>query len=142
MTKTKTAPSNRKPLKLLDAPAELPPAGFDSLEYYIKPSLEDFDLAAFRAYFRDRLTGLPAALQRSPAKSITVAVAPRDSKAGLFHIFFRSTEKSNGIDFKVDYRTGPRKHERDEKEPYAEEFMQWFGQFFKNGTAHAHLHEE
>ena len=127
--------SQPKPLKVLFSPTE-PPNGFDGLSYFIEPSLENFNLNAFRAYFRDHV---PDGSSWN-LKSASVAIAPRDGQAGPFQIHLRWTVRRNSVDFAVEYWKGPRKHESDETEPYAEEFMQWFGQFFKNDTTQAHVH--
>jgi hypothetical protein len=67
-------------------------------------------------------------------------VAPRDEEHGEFYIVLRWVIRPKTIDIKIAYHKGPRKHNPDESEPYAEDFMSWFAQFFSQASVHAHIH--
>lgn len=132
---TDTKPPEPTSLKLVEPSIE-PPDGFDALYYFIEPSFDNFDLSGFRTYLREHFPGGTA----WNADQKTLTIAPRDEKTGKFHIRFRWIVRSKTVDFRVDYITGTIQHASDETDPYAEDFMNWFGQFFKNQTTQAHIH--
>lgn len=105
--------------------------GFREMYYVINVSREDFDVDAFRsslsANSRDRDTAV-------------APVAPLDEVNGPYHVIFGWRLAEKELDFFVSYRVGPKKHESDEHEPYAEQFMGWFSPSFKQSTVQAHVH--
>lgn len=112
------------------------PSSLHDLYFLISVSQDKFDLQRFREWFRDNFPG-----SKTFEKDIhQVSVAPRDDEGGEYHASFSWRVKQEDIEFRVEYLPGPRKHEQDEREPYAEELMQWLGGFFRNDNAHAHLH--
>jgi len=105
--------------------------GFQQMEYWIWVTPDKFDSEKFRQSLG------PKARDRD---SFTTAVAPKDPKAGDYYIVaFWQIEKDE-ISFRIGYYVGSKEHAEDEHEPYAEQFMEWLGQFFKHETAEAHIH--
>jgi hypothetical protein len=107
--------------------------GFDEMHYIISVSRDKFDLEKFRGELG------PNAKNRD---IYSVLVAPREPKTGDYHIHAGWHIEEKEINFSIQYIIGPKKHESDEHEPYAEQFMEWIGRFFKNETAQAHIHAD
>lgn len=105
--------------------------GFREMYYVFSVSRDAFDLDAFRNSLaptvRDRDT-------------YAVPVAPLDENNGPYYVIFRWRLVGKELGFFVSYRSGPKKHERDEHEPYAEQFMSWFAKSFKQSTTDVHVH--
>jgi hypothetical protein len=101
--------------------------------YYLVDSTEaEFDVAKFSRFFGDK----PNILDGS-----CVTVAPKDEENGAYNIHFLWRRLTGArLNFRVEYFNGTRRHEGDEREPFAEDFMAWFGQFFKSPTVEARLH--
>jgi hypothetical protein len=105
--------------------------GFDRMAYWIRSAPDQFDLAKFRSL-------LPPTAATKDASA--VSVAQRNERIGDYHVLFSWTIKDEQLKFTVEYRRGTKKHESDEREPYAEDFMKWFGQFFAKPSIDAHFH--
>jgi len=105
--------------------------GLDGIQYWIWVTTEKFDLEKFRAELK------PLA---KDSDSLRTVVAPRDPKTGDYHVFVNWHHEKNEITLAIDYSVGPKEHEKDEHEPYAEQFMEWIGRFFKYETAQGHIH--
>lgn len=107
--------------------------GLDEIRYWITASLEKFYLDKFRKQIKSRSTGgdLHGAL-----------VSPRDQEAGDYHIHANWHVSEKEIYLQVGYLVGTREHDEGEREPFAEEFMDWLGQFFKHETAQGHIHAD
>ncbi len=100
--------------------------------YLVSSTTREFDVAKFRAYFGDK----PDVLDGS-----CVGVAPRDEEFGAYHIHFQWQRLTGPkLNFRIEYFRGPRSHEPDEHEPFAEDFMGWFAQFFTSPAVESHLH--
>ncbi len=104
--------------------------GFRDIYYEVVPNIEDFDLQRFQSYFRVR----PELITRS-----CVDVAPRDEQSGPYNIHFIWNTTPGKLRFRIEYYNGPRPHGHGEQEPYAEEFMSWFSQFFRVRSVQAHI---
>jgi len=59
-----------------------------------------------------------------------------------YHIHFRWRFENDGPVFYISFHAGVVGKRENEREPYAERFMSWFGGFFGNETAHADIHCE
>jgi hypothetical protein len=105
----------------------------EEISYRIEVSRDKFDVERFRS----SLIGVGKKLDR-----YGTVCAPKDPKNGDFHLHAEWFIEEDEINFRIDYEEGPKEHEDDEQEPYAEQFMEWLGQFFKNDNAHAHIHAE
>jgi hypothetical protein len=107
--------------------------GFEEMQYWFLVSRDKFDLDKFREQLG------PTARNQDAYR---ILVAPTDPKTGDYHIHAGWRIEENEITFWVKYVLGPKKHEKDEREPYAEQFMEWLGRFFRNETAQAHIHAD
>lgn len=112
---------------------ELSGTGFDEMQYWFVVSRDKFDLEKFRGQLG------PTSRNQD---SYSILVAPTDPKTADYHIHAGWRIEEKEISFWVQYIHGPKRHEKDEREPYAEQFMEWLGRFFKNETAQAHIHAD
>src|SRR6266702_127235 len=94
--------------------------GLDEMQCWISVSREKFNLEKFREQLG------PKAKEQD---SYSTLVAPRDPKTGDYHVRAYWHIDKDEIVFRIEYLIGPKAHERDEHEPYAEQFMEWVGQF-------------
>lgn len=122
--------------RIAEKNAEQFPSGFVYVYYVLAPSPDKFDLQRFDDYFRTTFGNKESYV----IARHEVSAAPRDERNGPYHVRLSWDVREKGVDFQIEYRPGPRKHEGDETEPFAEEFMAWFGTFFNYNTAHAHVH--
>jgi hypothetical protein len=104
---------------------------FDQILYWIKPSVDDFDVPAFRQ-------ALPSAVRERDRA--VVSLAPRAGTEGRYHAFFAWVIGPEDVMLRIDYHYGPMEEAVDEHEPYAEELMQWLAQFFNTDSVTAHAH--
>jgi hypothetical protein len=71
----------------------------------------------------------------------TSRVTPEYLDKGEYNIDFFATKKKNqDVELSFTYHEGTKEHEKDEVPPYAEQFMEWVGQFFKYENTNAHIH--
>lgn len=107
--------------------------GLEDVHYWICVSLEKFYLDKFLGHFS------PEVKERAAG---TVMVSPKDPDVGEYHIRFNWNVEAKDMILRILFMTGTRKHDKGEREPYAEEIMQWLGQFFKyeNAQSHSHAH--
>lgn len=106
-------------------------SGFEDARYVILTKRDEFSIDAFTAYFKSDV---------AKDGNYTFNVAPVNGAEGNYHIHVNWTLRNDDVNFTIDYFTGGLLHAPDERAPFAEEFMDWFGQFFKAGVAPAHLH--
>jgi hypothetical protein len=107
-------------------------AGFRDMYYLVNSTDDEFDVAKFSRFFGDK----PDVLDGS-----CVTIAPKDEETGAYNIHFLWQRLTSArLNFRVEYFKGTRRHDGDEHEPFAEDFMAWFGQFFKSPTVKSHLH--
>jgi hypothetical protein len=99
--------------------------------YAILSNRDAFDLDAFRANFGATIASLD---------SYSVSAAPSDGLDGQYHIHFNWIVEQTRLDFRVEYYRGPIARGKDEREPFAEQFMEWLGQFFRNDSVSCHIH--
>lgn len=106
--------------------------GFDHLLYWLSAKTDTFDMAGFRA-------AVPPNQSKRERGSLTFA--PRDPERGQYHVYVGWTARDERIEFEIQYYSGSIGHAADEREPYAEQVMQWLGDFFTVPvvTVHAHL---
>jgi hypothetical protein len=100
------------------------------MQYWISVSQEKFDTEKF----------LLEAGPKAKGNVFSAEIAPRDEALGDYHIFATWNLVKEQVRLFVEYEPGPKKHEKDEHEPYAEQFMEWLGRFFKHENAQAHIH--
>jgi hypothetical protein len=105
--------------------------GFEEMYYGIVTDRDSFDLDRFLRYFGSDVANLDA---------YGVAAAPRDGSAGQYHVHCTWFIDGDKIEFRVEYYSGAMPHASDEREPYAEQFMEWLGQFFKKESVSCHIH--
>jgi hypothetical protein len=105
--------------------------GFEDARYVISTKHDEFNIGAFTAYFKPKV---------AREGNYTFDVAPVKGADGDYHIHVNWTFRDDDVNFTIDYFTGGLPHAPDERAPFAEEFMDWLGQFFKAGVARAHLH--
>ncbi|MHB1935388.1 MAG: hypothetical protein ACYCOR_02245 [Acidobacteriaceae bacterium] len=105
--------------------------GLEDVYYWICVSLEKFSLDKFLGTFSREVKAEAAG---------GVMVSPKDPDVGEYHIRFNWYVEEKEINLRISFMTGTREHDKDEREPYAEEFMQWLGQFFKYESAQSHSH--
>lgn len=108
-------------------------ANCTEISYRLSASRDKFDVDRFRASLMPK--------GRTKDKWGTVC-APKDPKTGDYHLHADWFIEEDEVSFRIDYEAGPKEHEADEREPYAEEFMEWLGQFFKYENARSHIHAE
>ncbi len=104
----------------------------ENVYYYLHVGRDKFSLESFRANFSK---------QKDKERAGTVC-APKDPATGDYHVHADWVIDADEVRFTIDYESGPKPHESDEREPFAEQFMEWLGQFFKHENAHAHIHAE
>jgi hypothetical protein len=105
----------------------------EEISYRLSVSREKFDVDAFRSQL------MPKAKTKDEAGTVC---APKDPNTGDYHVHAEWTIGPDEVDFRIDYVEGTKDHEKDEREPYAEQFMEWLGQFFKHENAHVHIHAD
>jgi hypothetical protein len=105
--------------------------GFQDMYYAILSNREDFDLVAFRANFGAHIASLD---------SYSVSAAPSDGLDGQYHVHFSWLVEQATLDFRVEYYKGPIPRAHDEREPFAEQFMEWLGKFFSSESVACHIH--
>lgn len=105
--------------------------GFRDMYYIIDSTADEFDVAKFSRFFGDK----PDILEGS-----CVTVAPKDEENGEYNIHFLWRLTGAQFTFRIEYFKGTRRHTGNEREPFAEDFMAWFAQFFKSAIVKSHLH--
>jgi hypothetical protein len=112
------------------------PDGFDQAGYWVSADQNAFDLSKFR-------TQLPRD-SRDLDEAIAI-ITPLNPKRHRYHVLFAWSIAEDEFQFTVAYRRG--RLEQDdytgvyvENGPNAEDFMQWFGQFFSVGSVKFHIH--
>jgi hypothetical protein len=116
------------------------PATFRELHYTIVVDNDKFDLPKMRQWYRENF---PHGIERTKGwegEYYAVTVAPRAGELGSYSADFSWRLERDNIVIHLGYLPKPKKHESDEREPFAEQLMQWLGQFFKYESAHAHVH--
>lgn len=107
-------------------------ANCNSVDLRYVVTRDKFDVAKFLAFFNKN---------ESDLNNYSVSCRTLEPVELDYHIHFEFMFRDEGPEFRVSFHAGgvpePADHER---EPYAEQFMPWFGTFFKNDTAHADLH--
>ncbi len=105
--------------------------GLDEIRYWIYTSREKFDVAKFRA-----------AVGAKDEDNYSCVITPHDPAIGYEARMALWVEEPE-ITVQLIYSTGaPSKGKRKVKQPgpYAEEFGEWLGQFFKYETTQSHMH--
>lgn len=105
--------------------------GFDEMLYWVSATSSTFDLPRFRS-------SLPKAV--SDLDDSSVLVSSEDENGGRYHVFFAWVISGDTFKFNIEYHNGARKRAVDEREPYAEDFMRWLGQFFSDKRVKCHMH--
>ena len=111
-----------------DGAARIELPRFDELIYWVDAPNVEFDADAFRK-----------SMPPEDAEEF-VTVAPRDGTSGPYSILCAWAPTNDGLSFRVTYFGVGWPHDADEHEPFAEQFMSWFGQFFKTPRVACHLH--
>lgn len=101
---------------------------FDELIYWVDAPNGEFDGDAFRK-----------SMPPEDAEEF-VTVAPRDGASGPYSVLCAWATTTEGLSFRVTYFGVGWPPAADEHEPFAEQFMSWFGQFFKSPKVACHLH--
>lgn len=119
--------ANGTPLKMRDMQCE-------GVSYRFKVALEKFNLDALRS----------AVHVDEKVKRDFHVVNTLDSEIADYHAHFewRVREKEKEITIEVQYVGNPVKSKPGEQEPFAENLMQWVGQFFKHGDVNARIHSD
>jgi hypothetical protein len=122
-----------EPKKKRDAVAsEVAIAGFEQMLYWISADQTTFELKKFR-------NALPAPPEE-PEDSV-LFFASRSGERGAYHALLAwRVKKNDKIELRLEYERGARRHEPDEREPFAEELVPWLGQFFKSEEVTCHRH--
>lgn len=131
--RTKKSPTG-KPNAQEIAPVRMRDLQCDSLSYRFKVGLDKFDLGAFRSVLK---------IDASKERDFGV-VSTRNSDATDYHGHFewRLRKKGHEISIEIAYVGTPVKATAGETEPYADNVMQWVGQFFKHEDANARVHSD
>lgn len=80
-----------------------------------------------------------AGVEEGNRKEWVTSSAPKDPLSG-YHIHFRSNVTPKRVRVTVDYVAGSIKRRPDEREPWAESFMEWLAQFFRKEVNKAVVH--
>ena len=104
------------------------------LSYRFRTTRDKFDVDKFRNSI------LLENARRRDRYSVTCA--PREPSTGDYHVHFSWEIEEQEVTLRVEYVRGAKAHENDEREPYAEDVMEWLGQSFKNQNAHAYITAE
>lgn len=100
--------------------------GFDDMQYWIWIAKEKFHSGKF---------------SEAIGSSSSLTASPEDPQRGEFHVKASwGLDEDNEMGFAIGYSAGPGKRRKNEHGPYAEQFMEWLGQFFKYESAEAHIH--
>ncbi len=103
-----------------------------SVDLRYRVSRDKFDVPAFLTFFGK---------DTENEKYVWVSCRTLEPKELDYHIHFGFHFTAEGPEFNVSFHAGGVPKPADnEREPYAEQFMPWFGKFFTNETAHADLH--
>jgi hypothetical protein len=113
--------------------SSLKDTGLVQIGYLFSVSPEKFDLDKFESAIGRSTKDDPSGL----------GFASLDGKSGDYGISLAWFDiKEEEMQFHARYRTGGREPGEDERPPFAEDFMKWFGSFFKYENAEAHSHAE
>ncbi len=103
--------------------------GLHSAVYFIDVALAKFKLSEFRDAVGDK-DGVKSGL----------SFAPKNPASGEYYVRLQWQLDDKEISAKVEYIAGTKEHAADEIPPFAEDFMEWFGTFFKYPSAETHSH--
>jgi hypothetical protein len=104
--------------------------GCKVLAYDLTVSRDSFDLEAFYSAGR---------IPDNERTSWSGVCAPRKPASG-YHVHFRGTVNDKSVRMSVEYVHRSIKPRPDEREPFAETFMNWLGKFIRTLTSHAIVH--
>jgi len=105
----------------------------EEMSYRISVSRDKFNVDKFRSGL------MPKGQMKDRYGTVC---APLDPKTADYHVHADWLIDKDEVNFTIDFESGPKEHEKDEREPYAEQFMEWLGQFFVHESAHAHIHAD
>ncbi len=105
----------------------------ERLEFDFRVALDKFNL-----------DGMIQALGAKDPKRTFATANTRDPERSDYHAHFewRVRKKQAEIRLDITYIASPVKPEPDEKEPFADNLMQWVGQFFRHPDANARIHSD
>ncbi len=108
-------------------------AGCSYLDFQFRTARDKFNLAGLDAFMK--ASGFPQARRQWAAACLTQCQEKTD-----YHVHFMLNEMDDKeLDLSVSYHRGSVPPNENEKEPYAEQFMAWLGQFFTAGYANADI---
>ena len=127
VTRMKTSIRPEKPLGLFGR------LNCEQIDYRYPVTRDKFDIPRFLKFFgKDSEDQTPG--------GVTCRTVDPDNLD--YHIHFYWQFGKQGATFYVSYHSEALPESEDEREPYAEGFMPWFGSFFAEKTAHSDLHSE
>lgn len=104
--------------------------GLDEIGYWIYTSREKFDVQKFRA-----------ALGAKDQNYYDCTITPRDSSIDYsVHVAMFAEEEEVTVQLVFSSKEASSKAKGKQAGPYAEEFGEWLGQFFKYDTTQGHMH--
>lgn len=102
---------------------------FDRMVYWLRVPKTSFDMDAFRR-------SLPA----DAGAAEFLQAAPRAAERGRYSILCSWIEFSDDVEFNIEFVNEAWPHAPNEREPFAEEFVPWLGQFAQEQTVRSHQH--
>jgi len=110
----------------------------ERLEYCFNVPLDKFLLGEFRkAFFPGKSF---SSKQGPPVMTFGAVCSTKDAKAADYHLHFDWSLRKHAFVGWVRYVRGAVVPGENERPPFAESFMSWFGSFFKSDKAAAHVH--
>lgn len=106
-----------------------------SADFEFAVTLDKFALEDFKKPFHERF--------KEPLTSgvtLSALASTRDPKATEYHVHVDWYLSKNQVNVSLGYFPHAIPASEDEKEPFAEDAMQWLGKFFKAEKASAHVH--
>lgn len=107
----------------------------ERVEFKLRTAQEKFHFETFLREFIGRRGEFP-----DEAVLFGADVPTRNPEEADYHVEFEWYLSKQEINFSVEYIKGVEREKADEREPFAETFMQWLGAFFKNEQITAHIH--
>ena len=107
----------------------------DHAEFDFDVTLDKFDLDGFKKPFQSKFKE-----PLTPGVSFAAVASPRDPTGTDYHVHLNWYVSKNQMNVKLGYHSGELSAVKGEKEPFAENAMQWLGEYFKADQASAHVH--
>lgn len=109
----------------------------ENIDYRFRVDLEKFLFGELKEAFFPRVLDV---FEQKVRSTFSAVCATRDATLADYHVHFDWYVRKKTFDGRVRYVRGAHAPSKNERPPFAEDFMDWFGRFFKAQTAAADVH--